>query len=144
MCLVRWTELVFRGLAFREWSPRQWLRSHASFYAGLGPTLRDLWKWLQLMWLQFEVVRGPVGVRLGVDVGPDWGPLGPKLAPHRPQTTPTAPRTASDCSHMSCNHVHRSPTVKKLSRLEGRLKDGRPRVRLSGKNGGRSVTDIKL
>ena len=26
------------------------------------PKLGDLWMWLQLMWLQFDVVRGPVGV----------------------------------------------------------------------------------
>ncbi len=25
-------------------------------------TLGDLWMWLHLMWLQFEVARGPVGV----------------------------------------------------------------------------------
>ncbi len=25
----------------------------------------DLWMWLQLMWLKFEVVRGPVGVVWG-------------------------------------------------------------------------------
>jgi hypothetical protein len=34
----------------------------------------DLWMWLQLMWLQFEVVRSPVGV----NSGPVGGPLAPK------------------------------------------------------------------
>ncbi len=29
--------------------------------------------WLQLMWLQSEIVRGPVGV--------DWGPFGPQTGP---------------------------------------------------------------
>ncbi len=32
--------------------------------------LGDLWMWLQLMWLQFEVVRGPVGVVWGRFGGP--------------------------------------------------------------------------
>ncbi len=32
-----------------------------------------LWIWLQLMWLQFEVVRGPVGVVWAVDLGPVRG-----------------------------------------------------------------------
>jgi hypothetical protein len=32
----------------------------------------DLWMWLQLMWLQFEVVRGPVGVVWGSI----WGRFG--------------------------------------------------------------------
>ncbi len=44
-----------------------------------------------------------------VDLGPVWGPLGPKPAPNRSQTIPTGPRTTSNCSHMSCSHVHRSP-----------------------------------
>ena len=38
---------------------------------------------LQLMWLQFEVVRGPVGVvwgRLGAGLGLFWAQTGPKLA----------------------------------------------------------------
>ncbi len=36
-----------------------------------------LWMWLQLMWLQFEVVRGPVGIvwgRFWAGLGP-FGPL---------------------------------------------------------------------
>ncbi len=41
----------------------------------------DLWMWLQLMRLQFEVVRGPVGVV--------WGRLG---SPSRPQIHPKRPR----------------------------------------------------
>ncbi len=39
----------------------------------------------------------------GVDLAPVWNPLGPKPAPN-------GPRTTSNCSHMSCSHVHRSPT----------------------------------
>jgi hypothetical protein len=54
------------------------------------------------MWLQFEVVRGPVGVVRGEI----WGPLGPTPAPNRPQTIPTGLRTTSECSHMSCSHIH--------------------------------------
>ncbi len=27
-----------------------------------GTVIGDLWMWLQLMWLQFQVVRSPVGV----------------------------------------------------------------------------------
>jgi hypothetical protein len=41
-----------------------------------------LWMWLQLMWLQFEVVRGPVGVvwrRFGAGLGPDGPQTCPKL-----------------------------------------------------------------
>ncbi len=29
---------------------------------GHGTRIGDLWMWLQLMWFQFEVVRGPVGI----------------------------------------------------------------------------------
>ncbi len=54
----------------------------------------DLWMWLQLMWLQFEVVRGPVGGRLGINLGAVWGPKGRKPAPNRPQLTPD--RTSDD------------------------------------------------
>ncbi len=52
----------------------------------LPPSLGDLWTWLQLMWLQFEAVRGPLGVVLGWI----WGWFGalPQLAPNRPRTTP--------------------------------------------------------
>ena len=32
---------------------------------GLGGGIGDLWMWLQFMWLQFEIVRGPVGVAWG-------------------------------------------------------------------------------
>jgi hypothetical protein len=60
------------------------------------------------MWLQFEVVRGPVGVVWG-RIEPDWVPKGPHIDPNRSQTTPTGPRTTSNCSHMSCSHIHRSP-----------------------------------
>ena len=61
--------------------------------------------WLQLMWLQFEAVRCPVGVELGLVCVP----LGSKPVPNGPQTTPTGPRTTSNCSRMSCSHIHRSP-----------------------------------
>ena len=40
----------------------------------------DLGMWLQLMWLQFEVVRGPVGVVWG-RFGPAWGPKDLKPTP---------------------------------------------------------------
>ncbi len=50
----------------------------------------DLWMWLKLMWLQFEVVQGPVGVvwnRFGARFGVLWAPNRPpkttfKLQPH--------------------------------------------------------------
>ncbi len=48
----------------------------------------DLWIWLQLMWLRFEVVRGPVGV----DLGAIWGQFGPNPAPNQPHATQTGPR----------------------------------------------------
>ena len=67
--------------------------------------------WLQLMWLQFEVVRGPVGVVWG-RFGAGLGPCGPrsssKTTPNDPDRT--GPRTTSNCSHMICSHIHRSPT----------------------------------
>ncbi len=44
------------------------------------------WLWLQLMWLQFEVVRGPVGVVWG-RFGAGLGPVG---APSRPQIDRTS------------------------------------------------------
>ncbi len=47
---------------------------------------------------------------LRVDLGPDWGPKGPKPTTNRPQTMSTGPRTTSNCSHMSRSHSHRSPT----------------------------------
>jgi hypothetical protein len=49
--------------------------------------------WLQLMWLQLEVVRRPVGVV--------WGRFGAPLGP--------GPRTAVNFSHMSCSHIYRPP-----------------------------------
>ncbi len=42
----------------------------------------------------------------GVDLEAVWGPLGPKPAPKRPQNRP---QTTSNCSHMSCSHIHGSP-----------------------------------
>ena len=50
----------------------------------------DLWMWLQVMWLQFEVVRGPVGVvqdRFGPGLGPNWAQAGPKSTPNDPDRT---------------------------------------------------------
>ncbi len=47
--------------------------------------LGDLWMWLQLMWLQFEVVRGPVGVvrdRFEAQRNPNRPQIDPKR--HRP------------------------------------------------------------
>ena len=47
--------------------------------------LGDLWMWLQLMWLQFVVVRGPVAVvcgRFGAGLGPNRPQIDPKR--HRP------------------------------------------------------------
>ncbi len=38
--------------------------------------------WLQLMWLQFEVVRGPVGV-VGGQFGAGLGPKGLQIDPKR-------------------------------------------------------------
>ncbi len=43
-------------------------------------TFGDLWMWLELMWLQFEFVRGPVGVA--------WGRFGAGMGPFGPQTGP--------------------------------------------------------
>ncbi len=43
------------------------------------PRLGDLWMWPQIIWLQLEVVRSPVGVAWGRSVA-GWGPsqTGPK------------------------------------------------------------------
>ncbi len=57
------------------------VNKESSNYSGC-PTdslIGDLWMWLQLMWLQFEVLRGPVGDvwawdRFGTGLGPAWGP----------------------------------------------------------------------
>ena len=46
----------------------------------------DLWMWLQLMWLQFEVVRGPVGVVWGrFGAGAIWAPSRFQNDTKRPQ-----------------------------------------------------------
>ncbi len=61
----------------------------------------DLWMLLQIVWLQFEVARGPVGVvsaRFEASLGPFWPEAGPK-------STPTGTRTTSNCSHMSCSRI---------------------------------------
>ncbi len=63
-----------------------------------------------------------------------FGPqTGPKSTPNRPQTTPTGPRTISNCSHMSCSHIHRSPTACP----RGRGFVGREFVAVGGLGGGR-------
>jgi hypothetical protein len=54
----------------------------------------DLWMRLQLMWLQFEVVRSPVGV----NSGPVGGPLAPKpshLDPKQSQPDHGQPQIAA-------------------------------------------------
>jgi hypothetical protein len=43
--------------------------------------------------------------------------LGPQAGPNRPQTTPTGPRTTSNCSHISCSHIPRSPNEVSTSHL---------------------------
>ncbi len=43
--------------------------------------------------------------------GSIWGWFGALWAPNRPQTIPTGTRTTSNCSHISCSHIHRSPTI---------------------------------
>ncbi len=84
---------------------RPWAGSTIEIYSRSLAFNGDLWMWLQLMRLQSEVVRGPVGVIWGRL----WADLGPRPAPNRPQSTPTGPWTTSNCSHMSCRHIHRSP-----------------------------------
>ncbi len=43
---------------------------------------------------------------------PVWGSKSfTKPAPNRPQTIPTGPRTTSNCSHMSCSHIHGPPVT---------------------------------
>ncbi len=63
----------------------------AAFYAILavecaGHPFGDLWMWLQLMCLQFEAVRSPVGAVWGQFVWV-WGPTGPKSTPNGPDRT---------------------------------------------------------
>ncbi len=62
--------------------------------------------WLQVMWLQFDVVRDTVGVG-GGRFGAGLGPKGLQRAPNRPQIDF---KSTSNCSHMSCSHIHRSPS----------------------------------
>ncbi len=51
-------------------------------------TIGDLWVWLQFMWLQLEVVRGPVGVdRFGAGLGRKGPQSGPKSATEDPYRT---------------------------------------------------------
>ena len=52
----------------------------------------DLWMWLQLMWLQFEVVRGPAGV-VWARFGTGLGSCGPQASP---KSTPNDRHRTSD------------------------------------------------
>ncbi len=47
-----------------------------------------IYVWLQLMWLQFEVLRGPVGLVCG-RLGAGWGP---KATPNDPERTSDKPK----------------------------------------------------
>ncbi len=40
--------------------------------------------------------------------GPLWDPIRPQIV----QTTPAGRRTTSDCIHMSCSHIQRSPSYR--------------------------------
>ncbi len=58
----------------------------------------DVWMWVQLMWLQFEVVRGPVGGAKGAQTGPKSTQNDPdrtsdnlKLQPHELQPHQRSP-----------------------------------------------------
>ncbi len=55
--------------------------------------LGDLWMWLQLMWLHFEVVRGPVGV-VWECFGAGAGLFGPQTGPK--STTDNPDRTSDN------------------------------------------------
>ncbi len=85
----------------------------------------DLWMWQQLMWLQCtrRAIYGCGSNSCGCNAPAGWlcffvlGGLPPPrphqvggLPPNRLQIDPkrplTGPRTASNCSHMSCSHVH--------------------------------------
>ena len=70
-----------------------------------GPLFGDLWSWLQLVWVHFEVVRGPAGGSLGSK----WDGFGAKEPPTGPKSIPPGLRTTSNCSHMHCSHIHRPP-----------------------------------
>ncbi len=62
----------------------------APFHGFLGGLLM----WLQLMWLQFEVVRGHVGVVWG-QFGAGLGPCGPQINPKRPRPDLGQPQIAA-------------------------------------------------
>ncbi len=51
-----------------------------------GRIVGDLWMWLKLMWLQFEVVRGRSG-SFGVDLKPKDPQSDPKATPNNPDRT---------------------------------------------------------
>ncbi len=65
-------------------------RAQAARLAAACNFVGDLWTWLQLMWLRYEVVRGPVGVvwgRLWAGLGPKEPQTGPKATPNDPDRT---------------------------------------------------------
>ena len=72
----------------------------------------DLWMWLHLMWLHFEVVRGPVGVV--------WGRFGSGLGPFGPQTgsksTPNDPDRTSDNLTLQPHELQPHPWIAESSR----------------------------
>jgi hypothetical protein len=100
---------MYRSVPSSAWSGfRGWLWAGLILNVARAKAyLGDLWMWLQLMGLQFEVVRGPVGVVWGRCGASLWH-FGRKPAPSRPQATPTGLRTTSKRSHMNCSHIHPS------------------------------------
>ncbi len=65
---------------------------------GPVPALGGLWMWLQLRRLQFEVIRGPVGVvwtRFGVGLGPSGPQACPTSTPNDPRPDLGPPQTAA-------------------------------------------------
>ncbi len=64
------------------------------FMLGRTSGIGDLVMWLQFMWLQFEVVRRPVG-SFGVDLGPVLGRVGPQVDPKRPRPDFGRPQLAA-------------------------------------------------
>ena len=82
-------------------------RCRAKFSKNL---IGDLWMWLQLMWLQFEVVRGPVGVVWGRG-GTDLGPAGPQTCP---KSDPNDPDRTSDNPKLQPHELQTHPYIRQL------------------------------
>jgi hypothetical protein len=82
------TTATIRSLPRIPTGRREGARTARSPGSSLEQLFSDLWMWLQLTWLPFEVVRRPVGVF--------WGRFGTGLgfqkAPSRPQSDPKRPR----------------------------------------------------